>query len=111
VDGETKHAVKYRCWADSRFASLGFTRMLRRHRRLRTWHEKVDLFVALNSFMRDLLVKHFQSINMPITLKYIDPSYMVRACPANAHDAIYCIQLAQNEQFLLQCVAWLLSAH
>jgi len=57
VDGNLQHAVEYRCWADSRFASLGFTRMLRRHRRLRTWHEKVDLFVALNSFMRDLLVK------------------------------------------------------
>jgi glycosyltransferase involved in cell wall biosynthesis len=58
VDGGPKYAVKYNCWAGSKFASLGFTRMLRRHRRLRTWHTKVDLFVALNSFMRDLLVKH-----------------------------------------------------
>jgi glycosyltransferase involved in cell wall biosynthesis len=32
--------------------------MLRRHRRLRTWHEKVDLFVALNSHIRGLTVKH-----------------------------------------------------
>ena len=33
---------------------------------------------------------------MYVNIKYIDPSYMVRAVPANAHDSIYCIQLAQN---------------
>lgn len=32
----------------------------------------------------------------PITLKYIDPSYMIRSAPANACDAIYCTLLAQN---------------
>ena len=57
ADDGPKHAVKYRCWTGSTFASLAFTRMLQRHRRLRTWHTKVDLFVALNSFMRDLLVQ------------------------------------------------------
>jgi glycosyltransferase involved in cell wall biosynthesis len=31
--------------------------MLERHRRARTWHTQVDLFVALNTYMRDLLVK------------------------------------------------------
>ncbi len=31
-----------------------------------------------------------------MNIKYIDPSYMVRSVPANAHDSIYCIQLAQN---------------
>ena len=29
-------------------------------------------------------------------MKYIDPSYQVRSVAANAHDAIYCMQLAQN---------------
>ena len=29
-------------------------------------------------------------------MKYIDPSYLVRAVPANAHDSIYCVQLALN---------------
>ena len=57
VDGSLKHAVQYRCWNDSRMASLGFTRMLERHRRKRTWHTRVDLFVALNTYMRDLLVQ------------------------------------------------------
>ena len=29
-------------------------------------------------------------------MKYVDPSYMIRSCPANAADSLYCMQLAQN---------------
>ena len=29
-------------------------------------------------------------------IKYIDPTYMVRACPTNSSDAIYCSILGQN---------------
>jgi len=32
----------------------------------------------------------------PATVKYIDPSYMIRSVPANAVDSLYCMQLAQN---------------
>merc|ERR1712106_405775 len=30
------------------------------------------------------------------TVKYIDPSYIVRSVPANAQDSLYCVQLGQN---------------
>ncbi|CAL0327314.1 unnamed protein product [Lupinus luteus] len=33
---------------------------------------------------------------MSITLKYIDPTYMVRAIPSNASDNVYCTLLAQS---------------
>ena len=33
---------------------------------------------------------------MPITLKYIDPTYVIRSCKANAVDTILCAKLAQN---------------
>ena len=32
----------------------------------------------------------------PASLKYVDPTYMVRACPANAADNILCLQLAHD---------------
>ena len=31
-----------------------------------------------------------------VTVKYIDPSYMVRSVAANSNDAIMCYELAQN---------------
>ncbi|KAJ0977440.1 hypothetical protein J5N97_012914 [Dioscorea zingiberensis] len=33
---------------------------------------------------------------MPINLKYIDPTYMIRAIPANASDNVYCTLLAHS---------------
>jgi len=31
-----------------------------------------------------------------INLKYIDPTYIIRSCPANSFDTNYCSKLAQN---------------
>ncbi|KAL6578478.1 ATP-dependent 6-phosphofructokinase 7 [Orobanche minor] len=40
---------------------------------------------------------HFAKQNkLPITLKYIDPTYMIRAIPSNAADNVYCTLLAQS---------------
>ncbi|KAF2304412.1 hypothetical protein GH714_030820 [Hevea brasiliensis] len=40
---------------------------------------------------------HFAKENkMNITLKYIDPTYMIRAIPANASDNVYCTLLAHS---------------
>nr|XP_010939502.1 ATP-dependent 6-phosphofructokinase 5, chloroplastic [Elaeis guineensis]XP_010939503.1 ATP-dependent 6-phosphofructokinase 5, chloroplastic [Elaeis guineensis]XP_010939504.1 ATP-dependent 6-phosphofructokinase 5, chloroplastic [Elaeis guineensis]XP_010939505.1 ATP-dependent 6-phosphofructokinase 5, chloroplastic [Elaeis guineensis]XP_019710751.1 ATP-dependent 6-phosphofructokinase 5, chloroplastic [Elaeis guineensis] len=40
--------------------------------------------------------KHFKGIGVPADVKYIDPTYMIRACRANASDAILCTVLGQN---------------
>ncbi len=48
-------------------------------------------------FLKTEIKKYFkENTNYYVNLKYIDPSYLVRSVPANAHDAIYCMQLAQN---------------
>jgi len=33
---------------------------------------------------------YFKSKNIEISLKYIDPSYMIRSLPANANDSVFC---------------------
>jgi 6-phosphofructokinase 1 len=50
----------------------------------------------IGSFLRDEISHFFQSTNMPITLKYIDPSYAIRSVPASPQDNVYCTILAQN---------------
>jgi len=47
-------------------------------------------------FMKDQLISHFKKHNAVATVKYIDPSYMIRSVPANAADSLYCMLLAQN---------------
>ncbi len=40
--------------------------------------------------------KHLGGIGMPCAIKYIDPSYIIRAIPANANDRVYCGFLGQS---------------
>jgi len=47
-------------------------------------------------FLRDKVKEHFKRAKMPINLKYIDPSYMIRSLPANARDAAFCVLLGHS---------------
>lgn len=40
--------------------------------------------------------KYFKEIGIHADVKYIDPTYMIRACRANASDGILCTILGQN---------------
>ncbi|EKU22888.1 6-phosphofructo-2-kinase / fructose-2,6-bisphosphatase, partial [Nannochloropsis gaditana CCMP526] len=51
---------------------------------------------AIGQFLKEKIGIYFKSQGQPSTVKYIDPSYMVRSVPANAADSIYCSLLAQN---------------
>ncbi|MBF0484185.1 MAG: ATP-dependent 6-phosphofructokinase [Candidatus Omnitrophica bacterium] len=55
-----------------------------------TLHKDIGLF------LKDQIVTHFKNKNIPLTLKYIDPSYMIRSCPSIAPDSTFCIMLGQN---------------
>jgi len=47
-------------------------------------------------YLKDKISEEFNSRNFPFTLKYIDPSYIIRSAPANANDSKFCGLLAQN---------------
>jgi 6-phosphofructokinase 1 len=46
--------------------------------------------------LRDVIKDYFRGREFPMTLKYIDPSYMVRAVPANASDSLLCDALGRH---------------
>ena len=46
--------------------------------------------------LRDRIVRHFQRRRTAITLKYMDPSYLIRSVPASPADSVYCWNLARN---------------
>ena len=47
-------------------------------------------------FLRDRIERHFDERNIPVSLKYIDPSYMIRSTPARPSDSIYCARLGTH---------------
>ncbi len=47
-------------------------------------------------FLKDKISEEFDAKNFRYTIKYIDPSYIIRSAPANANDSKFCSLLAQN---------------
>lgn len=47
-------------------------------------------------YLKDEITKKFKAENFPFSLKYIDPSYIIRSAPANANDSKFCSLLSQN---------------
>ena len=50
--------------------------------------------VDVGVFLADRIKAHFKETGFEFTLKYIDPSYIVRSVAANPSDSVYCWQLA-----------------
>ena len=47
-------------------------------------------------FLKNSIVDHFKERSLPITVKYIDPSYIIRSRPSNANDSLVCLQMGQS---------------
>jgi len=53
-------------------------------------------FGDIGLFLKDCITKYFKEKAIEINLKYIDPSYTIRARVANPIDSIYCARLGTN---------------
>jgi 6-phosphofructokinase 1 len=47
-------------------------------------------------FLKDQITAHFKTRKMPVTLKYIDPSYIIRSVVPTAADAAFCEELGNK---------------
>uniref|UniRef100_A0A0R0HVU7 Phosphofructokinase domain-containing protein n=1 Tax=Glycine max TaxID=3847 RepID=A0A0R0HVU7_SOYBN len=55
------------------------------------------LLLDIGPWLSDKIKDHFSmSRKMAVNMKYIDPTYMIRAIPSNASDNIYCTLLAHG---------------
>ncbi|MCG8472446.1 MAG: ATP-dependent 6-phosphofructokinase [Desulfobacterales bacterium] len=46
--------------------------------------------------LKERIIDHFKAKNIPISMKYIDPSYTIRSLPANANDHVFCSFLGRD---------------
>ena len=49
----------------------------------------------VGELMRGEIAAYFKKNNVPISIKYLDPSYHIRSVSANAADAVFCYLLAE----------------
>jgi 6-phosphofructokinase 1 len=50
----------------------------------------------IGCFLRDEIQRYFKAEGVPLTLKYFDPSYLIRSRPANCDDSLLCSQFGRN---------------
>jgi len=50
----------------------------------------------IGRFLKERITWHFGERKLPIRVRYFDPSYFIRSCPANTTDSLLCEQLARN---------------
>jgi 6-phosphofructokinase 1 len=50
----------------------------------------------IGTFLKEKICEEFTAKKFPFSIKYIDPSYIIRSAPANANDSKFCNLLAQN---------------
>ncbi len=49
----------------------------------------------IGRFLKEKIAEYFEKKGIPVVIRYIDPSYMIRSVPANVSDRIYCGFLGQ----------------
>ena len=47
-------------------------------------------------YLKEAIQSYFDAKGIDISIKYIDPSYMIRSLPANANDRVFCNFLGRN---------------
>ncbi|MDQ0288221.1 ATP-dependent 6-phosphofructokinase [Oligosphaera ethanolica] len=47
-------------------------------------------------FLKDMIIKYFKERKIEISMKYFDPSYIIRSTPTCGMDSIFCLNLAQH---------------
>ena len=47
-------------------------------------------------YLRDEIRRYFGELSIPVDVKYIDPSYIIRSLPANSMDSEFCLMLGQD---------------
>lgn len=50
----------------------------------------------IGAYLKQRILEHFARVQVPVDVKYFDPSYIIRSTTANCDDALLCDQLARN---------------
>lgn len=53
-------------------------------------------FRDVGIFLKEKITTYFKEQKIEMSLKYIDPSYIIRSAPANPNDSIYCSRLGAH---------------
>ncbi len=65
-------ALKYKCYRNNRWATFPLAVMIRMHRKLTTWKKKVNAFIALTEFQKNMFIQ----AGLPADNIFIKPNFL-----------------------------------
>lgn len=107
IEGTPYNAARYACYRDSRLASAAVARMLEAHRRRRTWHVKVDRYIALSPLGKSLFVRGGLPAHKIVVKPHFVPEPAVVAASPEASDyALFLGELTRHKGISVLLDAW-----
>ena len=61
------------------------------------------VFNDIGMYLKQQISDYFKQQQIPINIKYIDPSYIIRSAPADSFDSIYCARLGAHAVHAAMC--------
>ena len=105
------NGVRYRCYRDSLAASAMAAATLSLNRRLGTWRDKVDRFLVLTEFMREILERTgIPSNHIDVTPNFVDDPGPRPKAPSESDTILFVGRLAPEKGVDLLIDAWERSA-
>jgi len=97
--------VVYGCWRGSRAGTAVVATMLTFHRFLKTWQEKVDVYIALTEFMRQKFIEG----GLPAEKIVVKPNFVAPDPDMGLHDGGYALfvgRLSQEKGVMTLLQTW-----
>jgi 6-phosphofructokinase 1 len=54
------------------------------------------LHADIGLYLKDRIIGHFKEKKIDLSVKYIDPSYLIRSVPASPEDRVFCLNLGRH---------------
>lgn len=106
LHGSPFNAARFKCYRESRAASLAVARMVAKHRRLQTWQSKVDRFIAPSVYCKELLA----SAGLPRDRIVVKPHFTLQSESVAARKrqeyALYVGRLSVEKGISMLLDAW-----
>ena len=103
--------VRYRCFRDSLAGSAVAAATISLNRSLGTWEDRVDRFLVLTDFMRDILVRTgLRSDRIDLTPNFVDDPGPRRSMPGQSKTVLFVGRLAPEKGIDLLIDCWERSA-
>jgi glycosyltransferase involved in cell wall biosynthesis len=105
LEGGLLHGIRHGCYRGSRAQTAVVAIMLRTHRALDTWNEKVDLYIALTEFARQkFILGGLPAERVIVKSNFLDPDPGVYGGPRQG--AVFAGRLSDQKGLLTLLDAW-----